>query len=274
MGSIMIPALDTVCQPEHPRDSSLRSEWQDVFTYRAIQYQSHTKPGQSVAMAQKQNRPEVGQLPQLPAGIALTNFSYWLLDETGVTEVGAESEAVVGVAAGAVAAATGADVAAAVFGDALASAVVAALSRVRRGKNGVTSNGIFSRSATEPTGLLLMSSSLSFHGSSFTRPPIGSAATAFTRGGLGRIGRARISTATCSAATCCSTRAARAARAARATATRRTTTPGCASARTGSAGRRHRTACTAAARHRHAAARCTGPATGSGVGRPARAAAA
>src|SRR5258708_101912 len=41
--------------------------------------------------------------------------------------------------------------------------------------NGVTSNGIFSRSATAPTGLLLMSSSLSFHGSSFTRPPIGSA---------------------------------------------------------------------------------------------------
>ena len=41
--------------------------------------------------------------------------------------------------------------------------------------NGVTSNGIFSRSATAPIGLLLMSSNLSFHGSSFTRPPIGSA---------------------------------------------------------------------------------------------------
>src|SRR5437879_2397451 len=38
---------------------------------------------------------------------------------------------------------------------------------------GVTSKGIFSRSATVPTGLLLMRSSLSFHGSSFTRLPIG-----------------------------------------------------------------------------------------------------
>jgi len=42
--------------------------------------------------------------------------------------------------------------------------------------NGVTSNGIFSRSATVPIVLLLMSSSLSFQGSIFTRPPMGSAA--------------------------------------------------------------------------------------------------
>ncbi len=48
--------------------------------------------------------------------------------------------------------------------------------RVRYGINGVTSNGIFSRSAMVPTGLLLINSSLSFHGSSFTRPPIGNAA--------------------------------------------------------------------------------------------------
>src|SRR5438309_2360909 len=41
---------------------------------------------------------------------------------------------------------------------------------------GVTSNGIFSRSATVPTGLLLIISSLSFHGSILIRPPIGSAA--------------------------------------------------------------------------------------------------
>src|SRR5467141_3632652 len=39
--------------------------------------------------------------------------------------------------------------------------------------NGVTSNGIFSRSAMTPIGLLLIRSSLSNHGSSFTRPPIG-----------------------------------------------------------------------------------------------------
>src|ERR1051325_7627146 len=43
--------------------------------------------------------------------------------------------------------------------------------------NGVTSNGIFSRSAIMPTGLLLIISSLSFHGSILMRPPIGSAAT-------------------------------------------------------------------------------------------------
>src|SRR6266404_4890896 len=50
------------------------------------------------------------------------------------------------------------------------------LNRVRYGMNGVTSNGIFSRSATAPIGLLLMSSRRSYHTSSFTRPPIGRAA--------------------------------------------------------------------------------------------------
>src|ERR1700677_976237 len=50
------------------------------------------------------------------------------------------------------------------------------LKRVRYGMNGVTSNGIFSRSATRPTGLLLSSARLSYQGSSFTRPPIGRAA--------------------------------------------------------------------------------------------------
>ena len=44
--------------------------------------------------------------------------------------------------------------------------------------NGVTSNGIFSRSATVPIGLLLMSSKRSNQTSSLTRPPIGSAAIA------------------------------------------------------------------------------------------------
>src|SRR5215470_609474 len=43
------------------------------------------------------------------------------------------------------------------------------------GMKGVISNGIFSLSATAPTGLLFNRSSLSNHGSIFTRPPIGSA---------------------------------------------------------------------------------------------------
>src|SRR6266436_2011686 len=59
---------------------------------------------------------------------------------------------------------------------ALAGLEVSALNRVRYGMNGVTSNGIFSRSATVPIGLLLMSSKRSYQTSSFTRPPIGSAA--------------------------------------------------------------------------------------------------
>src|SRR5215470_10071645 len=42
--------------------------------------------------------------------------------------------------------------------------------------NGVTSKGIFSRSATVPTGLLLSISRRSDQGSIFTRPPIGRAA--------------------------------------------------------------------------------------------------
>src|SRR5262249_17925644 len=54
--------------------------------------------------------------------------------------------------------------------------VVSVPKRIRYGMKGVTSKGIFSRSATVPTGLLLMSSSLSFQGSSFTRPPSGRAA--------------------------------------------------------------------------------------------------
>src|SRR5271163_288394 len=53
--------------------------------------------------------------------------------------------------------------------------LLSAPKRVRYGMNGVTSNGIFSRSATVPTGLLLIKSSRSFQGSIFTRPPSGSA---------------------------------------------------------------------------------------------------
>src|SRR5258705_686854 len=59
---------------------------------------------------------------------------------------------------------------------ALAGLEVSALNRVRYGMNGGTSNGIFSRSATVPIGLLLMSSRRSYQTSSFTRPPIGRAA--------------------------------------------------------------------------------------------------
>src|SRR5258706_8555357 len=59
---------------------------------------------------------------------------------------------------------------------ALAGLEVSALNRVRYGMKGVTSNGIFSRSATVPVGLLLMSSRRSYQTSSFTRPPIGRAA--------------------------------------------------------------------------------------------------
>src|SRR6266403_2517204 len=59
---------------------------------------------------------------------------------------------------------------------ALAGLEVSALNRVRYGMKGVTSNGIFSRSATVPMGLLLMSSRRSYQTSSFTRPPMGRAA--------------------------------------------------------------------------------------------------
>ena len=48
-------------------------------------------------------------------------------------------------------------------------------SRVRYSMNGVTSNGIFSRSATAPAGLDFSISSLSLHGSILMRPPSGSA---------------------------------------------------------------------------------------------------
>src|ERR1700687_2952435 len=58
-------------------------------------------------------------------------------------------------------------------------AVVSLPKRVRYGMNGVTSNGIFSRSATVPTGLLLISSKRSDHGFSPTPPPIGRAALNF-----------------------------------------------------------------------------------------------
>src|SRR5579864_2432784 len=59
---------------------------------------------------------------------------------------------------------------------------------VRYGMNGVTSNGIFSRSAMVPTGLLLIISSLSFHGSIFTRPPMGRAAIFCAPGLVGSAG--------------------------------------------------------------------------------------
>ena len=59
---------------------------------------------------------------------------------------------------------------------AMGLAVVSAPKRVRYGMKGVTSKGIFSRSATVPTGLLLMRVSWSFQGSILTRPPMGSAA--------------------------------------------------------------------------------------------------
>src|ERR1700720_619245 len=56
---------------------------------------------------------------------------------------------------------------------------------------GVTSKGIFSRSAIVPMGLLLIISSLSFHGSIFTRPPIGKAAI-FCALCLGSVGAAAV----------------------------------------------------------------------------------
>ncbi len=55
--------------------------------------------------------------------------------------------------------------------------LLALVSRVRYSMNGVTSNGIFSRSATWPTGLDFSISSLSLQGSILTRPPSGNATT-------------------------------------------------------------------------------------------------
>src|ERR1019366_78020 len=53
----------------------------------------------------------------------------------------------------------------------------AVLNRIRNGKKGVTSNGIFSAAVVMATGLVLINSSRLFHGSTLTRPPRGSAAT-------------------------------------------------------------------------------------------------
>src|ERR1700682_2109090 len=70
-----------------------------------------------------------------------------------------------------------------VFGSVCGPAALAAMGfdasapqRVIYGIDGGTLKGISSRSATVPTGFLLRRSTLAFHGSSFTRPPIGSAA--------------------------------------------------------------------------------------------------
>src|ERR1700733_5094949 len=54
--------------------------------------------------------------------------------------------------------------------------VVALLKRLRRGKNGVTSNGILSRAEVMATGAVFTISALSSQGLIFTRPPNGSAA--------------------------------------------------------------------------------------------------
>jgi hypothetical protein len=54
--------------------------------------------------------------------------------------------------------------------------------RVRNRTKGVTSNGIFSYSATAPTGLDLSIHSLSFHGSILMRPPRGNAAITLDAG--------------------------------------------------------------------------------------------
>src|SRR5690349_2051159 len=66
--------------------------------------------------------------------------------------------------------------------------------RVRYSMNGVTSNGIFSRSATVPTGLAFSISSLSLQGSILTRPPSGNAtmgdAAAFAFASAGAFGPA------------------------------------------------------------------------------------
>src|SRR5262244_4383971 len=58
-----------------------------------------------------------------------------------------------------------------------AAAVVLVPSLVSRGKNGVTSNGILSRTDVYETAAALTISTWSPHGSSLIRPPRGSAAT-------------------------------------------------------------------------------------------------
>ena len=78
---------------------------------------------------------------------------------------GGTAEVVAGAAAGA-----GAVAGAAVGGGAV-------LKRARNGKNGVTSNGIFSDGEFRDTGLVLISSRRLLQGSTFTRPPSGNAAT-------------------------------------------------------------------------------------------------
>ena len=84
--------------------------------------------------------------------------------------------AAAGVVAGLEAAglAAGVDAGVAVPGVAVKDPAVPYL--VRNGKNGVTSNGIFSDAEFSATGLVLISSRRLPHGSTFTRPPRGSAA--------------------------------------------------------------------------------------------------
>ena len=57
------------------------------------------------------------------------------------------------------------------------SAGLSSVKRVRCGKTGVTSSGIFSRAVSSCTGLLLLISMRLFQGSTLMRPPRGSAAT-------------------------------------------------------------------------------------------------
>src|SRR5882762_1243578 len=152
----------------------------EVSNERKLVRRPKAPPPGSSACSVPQN--EFGREPgsfhsRFPAKYLFVTERYWLDVETGVTVVGAVVE-VSGVEAACVAgvAATGAGGTdtAAVFGAVGVS--VDTLRRESRGKNGVTSNGIFSRTDVNATAADLISSTLLSQGFSLTRPPRGSAA--------------------------------------------------------------------------------------------------
>jgi hypothetical protein len=105
-----------------------------------------------------------------------TAFYLLTLASAGAAATGAwvAGSVVAGTAAGAEeTGAAGTVAAAVVVGAALASA---AFSRVKRGKNGVISRGIFSRTEVRAGAADFVSSTLLVQGFSFTRPPRGNAA--------------------------------------------------------------------------------------------------